>query len=308
MRIFISQVQLIIYGLLFISSFLSGCSPTSVTKLALSLRDRSPLKIYLSDTIPQIEKTREPKILTAFFGLDNGLTERARLIYSNAPGKDGMPLVFSHELEPSTVQASDFAVTTKNGTVFEVEATSFLPANEEFELRTLLLIGEYGSQSDNPPVSVKIIGDLIARTGQNFKGQTIRVIPLDEGPVLSYAEYFTIDNTYPYIDSGVGCDCPKAETKLVVKAVWSGGVRAVNGKELGEPEKNNFIVTLVNGSDTLMVSPFQLADLGDNDNNIDLCLKQMGIPILIQVKENTAIGPNDDKNPKTQIEIKSRWK
>jgi len=277
------------------AGFLSACA------------NRSARALYLSASVPEIDKTRETKILTAFFGLDNGLTFRARAIYRKAQGKDGMPLVFSHELDPKTLQGADFAVTTKNGKVFIVEAASFLPANEEFELRTVLLIGEYGNYPDNPAVSVEVVGDLMARTGQNFKGQRVQVIPLEEGPVLSYAEYFTLDENYPYIAKGKGCDCPKEATKTVVKAVWSGGVRAVNGKELGEPEMDDFIVTLVNGSDTIKVTPFKLADLGDSENNIDLCLKQAGIPILVEVKENIAIDPNNDKNPKTQVKVLSRW-
>ena len=52
-----------------------------------------------------------------------------------------MPLVFSHELEPNTIKASNFEVTTAKGDLFQVEAASLLPANEEFELRTVLLIG-----------------------------------------------------------------------------------------------------------------------------------------------------------------------
>lgn len=269
--------------------------------------NRGVTKLYLSDSIPEVNKSREAGILTAFFGLDNALPLRARLMYKEAPGKDGMPLVFSHELDPKTLEGADFAVTTKSGNIYLVEAATLLPANEEFELRTVLLIGEYGNHPNNPPVSVKVVGDLIARTGQNFKGKSVEVIPLPEGPVLSYAEYFTLDEDYPYIERGNGCDCPKGETKMVVKAVWAGGVRALNGDELGENEKNDFIVTLVNGLDTIQVSPFQLADLGDNDNNIDLCLNQPGIPILVQVNENIAIDPNDDKNPKTQIEVLSRW-
>ena len=269
--------------------------------------NRNPREIYLSDSVPEIDKTREIKILTAFFGLDNGLTQRARLIYRNAPGQDGMPLVFSHELDPESLEGADFAVTTKNGSVIEVEAASFLPANEEFELRTVLLIGEYGNHPDNPPVSVEVVGDLMARTGQNFKGKSIEVIPLPEGPILSYAEYFTLDDDYPYIETGDGCDCPKEETHMVVKAVWSGGVRALNGEELGENEKDDFIVTLVNGTDTIQVRPFKLADLGDNENNIDLCLKESGIPIRVEANANIAIDPNDDKNPRTEVEVVSRW-
>jgi len=302
-----SPIKLILASILIVGIFV-GCIPTAVvTVAAIKGKKRSPRKVYLSASIPEIDKQRDVKILTAFFGLDNGLTRRANLIYRKAKGKDGMPLVFSHELDPKTLQGADFVVTTKNGSVIIVEAASFLPANEEFELRTVLLIGEYGNHTDNPPISVEVVGDLMARTGQNFKGQSIKVIPLEDGPILSYAEYFTFDKDYPYVKKGRGCDCPKEETKTVVKVVWSGGVRALNGKELGENEMKDFVVTLVNGADTTKVTPFKLADLGDSENNIDLCLKQAGTPILVEVNENIAIDPNNDKNPKTKIKVVSRW-
>ncbi len=278
-----------------IAAVLSGCGA------------RSPQKLYLSNSVPEIDKEREAKILTAFFGLDNGLTQRARAIYSKAPGKDGLPLVFSLELDPKSLDAEDFAITTQNGMVFKVEAASLLPANEEFELRTVLLIGEYGNYPDNPPVWVEVVGDLMSRSGQNFKGQRIQVISLEEGPILSYAEYFTLDDDYPYVEKGRGCDCPKEETKMVIKAVWAGGVRALNGQELGDNELKDFVVTLVSGSDTIQVTPFQLADLGDSENNIDLCLKQSGIPIFLEVNENIALDPNNDKNPRTAVKVISRW-
>lgn len=117
-------------------------------------------EIRLSASVPEVDKSREAKILTAFFGLDNGLPQQARAFYKNAPGQDGMPIVFSLEVDPSTLDPTDFKVTTKDGTVFEVEAVTLLPAEEEFELRTALLIGEYGNHPDNPPTSVKIVGGL----------------------------------------------------------------------------------------------------------------------------------------------------
>ncbi|MEM9868888.1 MAG: hypothetical protein AAF765_14435, partial [Bacteroidota bacterium] len=256
-------------------------------------------KPQVSESIPEIDKNREAKLLTAFFGLDNALPKRAKRLYRNAPGQDGMPLVFSHELEPNTLQASDFEVTTQNGTIFQVEGATLLPANEEFELRTVLLIGEYGNYPDNPPTSVKIVGDLLSRTKHNFKGESIAVIPLEDGPILSYAEYFTYDENYPYVEKGRGCDCLKKKTKMVVRTVWAGGVRAINGDELGTSELNDFEVTLLQGKDTLLVRPYPFADLDDNDNNIDLCLKETGIPILVKVNENRVIDPRGDANPKT---------
>ena len=155
-------------------------------------------------------------------------------------------------------------------------------------------------------IAVKIIGDLNSYSGKNYRGQSVSVIPLDEGPVLSYAEYFTFTEDYPYVEKGRGCDCPREETQMIVRTVWAGGVRAVNGNELGQNQLNDFKVTMVQGLDTIIVKPFQLADLNDNDNNIDLCLKESGIPILVKVNENIAIDPRGDKNPITKAKINSR--
>ena len=263
-------------------------------------------RIKLSDVNPPVEKTREAKMLSAFFGLD-ALPAQSLLLYWRGPGKNGMPLVFSQEIEPSTLDNTDFEVTSENGETVEVEFVTLKPANEEFELRTVLFIGEYGKYPDNPPVSVKIIGDLMSRSGQNYKGQTLPVIPLPDGPTISYAEHFVIDDDYPYVKSGAGCDCPKEETEQVVRTVWAGGVRATNGKELGDNELQSFSVTMVDGADTLKVRPFKLADLGDGDNNIDLCLKEKGIPILVRAEAGIAIDPRDDVNPETEKEVVSRW-
>lgn len=261
----------------------------------------------LSDTIPPLDKTRKAKMLSAFFGLDDGLTQRARLIWRKAPGKDGMPIVFSHEIDPATLDATDFQVKTQKGEIRGVEFVSYKPAVEEYELRTLLLIGKYGEYPDNEPVEVEIVGELKTRDGQEMKGQKIAVTPLLEGPFISYAEYFKIDDEYPYVEKGNGCDCPKAETAVVVRAVWSGGVRSKEGKELGDAELKHFHVKLLVNNDTIVVNPFQLADLGDNENNIDLCIKQAGIPISVRADEKIAIDPNNDLNPDTEREIISRW-
>ncbi len=261
----------------------------------------------LSDKLPPVDKTRKAKMLSAFFGLDDGLTQRARLIWRKAPGKDGMPIVFSHEIDPETLDASDFQVTTQKGETRGVEFVSYKPAVEEFELRTLLLIGKYGEYPDNEPVEVEIVGELKTRDGQELKGQKIAVTPLMEGPFISYAEYFKIDDEYPYVKKGGGCDCPKTETAVVVRAVWSGGVRSKEGKELGDAELKHFHVKLLVDKDTIVVNPFKLADLGDNENNIDLCIKEAGIPISLRADEKIAIDPNDDLNAVTERKIISRW-
>ena len=261
----------------------------------------------LSEEVPPIDKTRPAKLLSAFFGLDNALTPNARLIWREAPGKDGMPLVFSHEIDPTTLDASDFQIKTQQGDIREVQFVSYKPAIEAFELRTLLLIGEYGEYPDNEPIEVEVIGELKSRDGQALKGQKIAVTPLVEGPFISYAEYFKIDDQYPYVERGKGCDCPKSETQVVVRTVWAGGVRSKEGKELGKAELNHFHVKLIVEQDTIEVHPFQIADINDNENNVDLCIKEVGTPISVRADAKIAIDPRDDLNPETEIKVLSRW-
>ncbi len=263
-------------------------------------------RIKLSETGPPVDKTREARVLTSFFGLD-ALPAQSLMLYWRAIGKNGMPVVFSQEVDPSTLDNSDFEVTARNGEKFDVEFVTLKPANDEFELRTVLLIGEYGTYPDSPPETLTIIGDLLSRSGPNYRGQSVNVIPLPDGPTISYAEYFVIDDNYPYVPRGAGCDCPKEETVQAVRTVWAGGVRALNGKELGDDELASFNVTIVQGNDTILANPFMLADLGDNDNNIDLCLKEQGIPILVEADANIAMDPRDDPNPATRMTVMSRW-
>jgi hypothetical protein len=252
-------------------------------------------KTKLSKTVPQIDLNRTPRLISAFFGLDNSLPWLGILISRHAPGNDGMPLVFSHEIDPSSLDKTDIEFTTLKGNKHTADFVTLLPANEEFELRTVLTIGEFGNHPDDPPVSAEIVGDLMTRVGQNLKGQTVGVTPLPEGPFLSYAEYFEFTDDYPYVAEGRGCDCPREETALVVRTVWAGGVRALDGSELGDDELENIRVTMIQGSDTVTVIPYKLADLSDNDNNIDLCLKEAGVPISVEADGNIAIDPNDDK-------------
>ena len=45
-------------------------------------------------------------LISAFYGLDSSFPPfTRRLICPDAPGKDGMPVIFSHELDVGTVQA-----------------------------------------------------------------------------------------------------------------------------------------------------------------------------------------------------------
>jgi len=270
-------------------------------------RANDRFQIVLSDEIPPIEQQRETRVLSAFFGLDNALPLAAIGLSWKAPGKDGMPIVFSHEIDPESLDANDFMITTAQGNIHEVDVVTLRPAIEAFELKTVLLIGDFGDHPDDEPIEVSIVGDLLSRSGNNFKGEKVKITPLVEGPFLSYADYFELDTKYPIVEEGRGCDCPRDKTIIVVRTVWAGGVRALSGEELGANELQNFDVYLQVEGDTIVAHPFKLADLRDNDNNIDLCIDEEGIPLKVSVKVNTAIDPRGDANDFTSMEVISRW-
>ncbi len=264
--------------------------------------------VELSDKIAPISKKVPMSIRSAFFGLNNALPARSRAIWSEAPGKDGMPIVFSTELDPSTLQESDFVVRTKSGKEVVPGKVTFRPANEAFELRTVLLIGEFGDAEKDPPVEVKIVGDLQARTGQSFKGFSKPVTALAAGPFIAYAEHFVLDADYPYKESGNGCDCPKDRTKSVVRMVWSGGVTSPGGEELGAAQLPKIKVKLQQeNGEVIFAKPFQLADLNDADNNVDVCLEVAGKPIEVAVAAGIMEDPNGDVNEYEKAVVVGRW-
>ncbi|TGK31758.1 hypothetical protein EHQ12_14800 [Leptospira gomenensis] len=261
----------------------------------------------LSTENPEVNRHRSAKLLSAFFGLDNALPFRSVALWRSAPGQDGMPLVFSHEIDPKTLDISDFQILTSKGEIHFPSFATFAPALEAFELRTVLLIGEFGNFPENEPKEITIVGELKSRDGQNFIGQKIRITPLNEGPYISYAEYFDFGRSYPYNESERGNDCPRSRTALVVRIVWAGGVRALDGRELGNNDLKKFRIQMTSGKKNWVTSPFQIADTDDNDNNVDLCISENGIPKSVEVDANTAIDPRGDANPFTKKEILSRW-
>lgn len=55
------------------------------------------------------------RLVSAFFGLDNGLAFRINLLCLGGSGKDGMPVVLSHAVDEDTLQPEAFRVLTRSG-------------------------------------------------------------------------------------------------------------------------------------------------------------------------------------------------
>jgi hypothetical protein len=252
---------------------------------------------------------RQGKLLSAFFGLDNGLPISSNLGICLGGGKaDGMPVIFDHEVDIKSMQAGDFRVLTQSGKIGKVTCVTLFPAIDSGELRTALLVGEFGSANDDPPVTVEIVGNLLSLDQTiNYKSAFTHITPLVSGPTMVLAEnvpaaQWQLGKTAGS-GRGSGSGCPTG-TIQIVRAVWAGGVVMANGDEPGDAERLLYKVQLDQSDGThMVVSPFALADLGDGDNNHFLCLDTPGSPRLVSFPAGYLVDPNHDLNPDTSVSV-----
>ncbi len=263
----------------------------------------------LEDTTPNLglpssAGKQDAELLSAFHGLE-ALPRVANLICRGSRGKHGMPVIFSTEVDLETLQAGDFRVVTKSGQFGTMHCASVLPATDPGELRTVLLIGDFGNASEDPPVEVEVIGHLHSIEGTlDYRGAAVAVTPLEDGPSLIFAEvvedWTLVGNLGPRRTRG--SLCPSDNIVQAIRVTWAGGVTLANGKEPGDAERDLYSITVVaeDGSQRT-VTPAALADLGDGDNNHMLCLDTKDQPISVSFPAGILTDPNDDLNPATSI-------
>jgi len=280
-----------------------GASPTLADVTSLERTDTTA-----DAGLPREIGGQSAELLSAFFGLDNALPRTARLICRGAPGKDGMPVIFSTEIDHTTMQAGDFRVTTAAGATGQMTCITLLPATDAGELRTVLLVGEFGDAETDPPVSVEIVGHLHSIDGTlDFRGARIDVTPLAPGPSLVMAEI--ADPTARDLGLGQrrtdGAECPSDDIVQAVRVIWAGGVTLENGDEPGDAERDLYRVTVRAADGTEReITPAALADLGDGDNNHLLCLDTADTAVSLSFPEGVLADPNDDLNPATSVAVR----
>ncbi len=139
-----------------------------------------------------------------------------------------MPVIFSSEIDLSTLQAGDFTVTKRSGETGTMHCVSVLPATDPGELRTVLLIGDLGPSDSDPPVHVEVTGHLFSIDGTlDFKGAQVAVPPLADGPSLvlaqPVADWVKVGSLGP---SRVrGSLCPEEGVAQAVRVTWAGASR-----------------------------------------------------------------------------------
>ena len=281
---------------------LAGCGLTTTAATNTELADTTP-----NSSVPREAGGQRAELLSAFFGLDDGLFQVANLICSGAAGKDGMPVIFSSEIDHTTLQAGDFRVTTAAGRTGTMHCVSLLPATDAGELRTALLIGEFGNADNDPPARVEVVGNLHSLDGRrNFRGANIAVIPLAAGPQLVLAERVS----QGAVDLGLGLArtrgsaCPSTGVVQAIRVVWAGGVTLPDGSEPGDAERRHYRVS-VRTSEGLdhQIVPVALANLGDGDNNHILCLDTADRVLAVSFPAGVLQDPNGDLNPQTSVAL-----
>jgi len=245
-----------------------------------------------------------PRLLSAFFGLDNALPFAANRLCLGAWRKDGMPVVMSHTLRAETLEPEDFQIIRQSGISTAPNCVTLRPAQDIGENRTVLLIGEFGNTDDDPPAKVVVVGDLMsdvpANTPVNFKGAEVEVIPLKDGPTLIWAEVIPAEI---WAQADRLSACPQ-DTRQVVRVTWTGGISLPTGVPMGDGEGALYRVTMSQVSGARQeVTPISLADLGDRDNNHHLCLDTDIQPISVSFPAGHFVDPNQDLNPDTDVDL-----
>ena len=235
-------------------------------------------------------------ILSAFFGLDNGIPGLLFGCGLSGP-QDGMPIVLDRRIPlPALLDPSVFVVHRASGVESSVGCATLVPADEAEERRTILLVGEFASD-DDPPVGVEIVGTLLTDDGVDAKGALIEtVVPLAAGPSIVLAEHYLISE----LPTGDTDECP-ADTDHIIKTTWEGGVSGPGGADLDESHRLGTTVEYANGE--VRVATL-LADAFDNDNHVEFCMSAPGEPVAITASPSLYEDPNGDLNElHTQVVI-----
>ena len=99
----------------------------------------STFALLNSDRDGDASQTQNSSILSAYHGLDQLPLVASVLCGFNVAGDDGMPVVFSTQLNVDSVDPESFLVTRSDGEVVVPNCATLHPADEPLELRTVLL-------------------------------------------------------------------------------------------------------------------------------------------------------------------------
>jgi len=231
-------------------------------------------------------------ILSAYHGLDQLPAVASVLCGFNVAGDDGMPVVFSTQLQVDSVDPESFLVIRSDGESVVPNCATLHPADEPLEQRTVLLTGDFGTFGETP-LRVEVTGSLLTFDGESLLGlSTEDITPLEDGPRVVLAERFAPDT------NGLAGECPNG-TAQIVQLTWEGGVTGPANAALGEDQRLGTWVLLEDGA---TVNPLALVD-DDPDNHVLACLAEDSRAQWVVVHAGLFHDPGDIANPATHAEV-----
>ena len=231
-------------------------------------------------------------ILSAYHGLDQLPAVASVLCGFNVAGDDGIPVVFSTQLQVDSVVPESFLVIRSDGESVVPNCATLHPADEPLEQRTVLLTGDFGTFGETP-LRVEVTGSLLTFDGESLLGlSTEDITPLEDGPRVVLAERFAPDT------NGLAGECPNG-TAQIVQLTWEGGVTGPANAALGEDQRLGTWVLLEDGA---TVNPLALVD-DDPDNHVLACLAEDSRAQWVVVHAGLFHDPGDIANPATHAEV-----
>ena len=166
------------------------------------------------------------------------------------------------------------------------------------------LLGEFGTAVTNPPVEVRVVGDLFTTdtlSGEsvcsaiiNLNGiTTTNVIPLADGPSLFFAQ--RIDGNLNECNSGI----------QTIQVAWNGGVTPYISGDTESDLFQYYVGYSVCSGVLIPHVPISIADIDDNDNFHQLCFSTSDSIAKISMMALTVKDPNHDPNLYSEIYVSS---
>jgi hypothetical protein len=217
----------------------------------------------------------KPRILSASWGTDNAVG-----CPSGEQGLDNIPVTFNWFIRRSSIQATDFRIVRRDGSVATPTCALQFPPDESDEAQTVNLIGDFGDSVSGPtPVAIRVVGALQGRAPGAIRWKHVGSLPKADVEPLSGGPYIVDAWTLtPAIYRGDANRCTVGKT--FVRVMWSNGLTAYpTGAEVGAPVIASYraLYKLPSGK-VIAIALLDVADLHDHpssanaDNMHDLCL------------------------------------
>ena len=206
----------------------------------------------------------------------------ARLTHAHWDGQSDpvILLVFAQTVDPSTVIPGHFAVISEGGRRTVPARALLIPANELDEHRSVVLFGDFTTTGERVPLHVVVRGPVFATTGAPLSPAGASVEGETSPPRLVGAEV---------MEPAVG-RCNGA--RQVVRTYWSNVLRGVEADDRGR-----ILVTMQSGGSFRPVgfddhgTTADAIDENAEDNVLDVCVDNPGVPAHLQVDSGTFTDP-----------------